>query len=88
MAVELRNRLQDGLGQPLPATLTFEYPTIEALAAYLAAEVFGFAPPFARETAEVERAGDAASVLESIEQLADEEVDRLLARRAGAGGDA
>jgi len=86
MAVELKNRLQDSVGQALPATVTFEYPSIEALAGYLAAEVFGFEPPLARETAEMELPGDAGSLLDRIEQLADEDVDRLLARRAG--GDA
>ena len=36
-AVELRNTLQSRLDAELPATLTFDYPTISALAGYLAA---------------------------------------------------
>ena len=40
MAVELRNRLGQSAGKTLPATLLFEYPTISALADYLASEVF------------------------------------------------
>lgn len=35
MAVELRNRLQTSLGTAIPASLAFDYPTIEALADYL-----------------------------------------------------
>jgi NAD(P)-dependent dehydrogenase (short-subunit alcohol dehydrogenase family)/acyl carrier protein len=36
MAVDLKTRLETALGQPLSSTLTFKYPTIEALAGYLA----------------------------------------------------
>lgn len=36
MAVELKNRLERNLGHALPATVIFNYPTIEALARYLA----------------------------------------------------
>src|SRR5690606_30701849 len=37
MAVQLRNQLGTGLGlaQPLPATLMFDHPTIDALATHL-----------------------------------------------------
>lgn len=36
MAVELRNALTRSIGQALPATLLFDYPTLEALAGHLA----------------------------------------------------
>ncbi|MEZ4737582.1 MAG: type I polyketide synthase [Caldilineaceae bacterium] len=39
MAVELRNRLQISLGCTLPTTLIFDYPSVEAMAAYLTAGV-------------------------------------------------
>jgi hypothetical protein len=35
MAVELKRRLERGVGRPLPSTLTFNYPNIGALAAFL-----------------------------------------------------
>ena len=38
MAIELRNRLTSLLGRPLSATLTFNYPTVEKLAAFFLAE--------------------------------------------------
>jgi myxalamid-type polyketide synthase MxaE and MxaD len=39
MAVELKNRLETAVGRRLPAGLTFNYPNIKALAAFLAKEL-------------------------------------------------
>ena len=39
MAVQLRVLLETGLGQTLPSTVAFEYPTIETLTTYLANDV-------------------------------------------------
>jgi acyl carrier protein len=89
MAVELRNRLGQGLGlpQPLPATLAFDYPTVEAITDYLGGTVLGIdAAAAARpEPAETPSAADGALVaamLDSLDALSDQEVDRLLAARA------
>jgi acyl transferase domain-containing protein/acyl carrier protein len=40
MAVELRNRLQSSLGCSIPASLAFDYPTVEALSDYFLNELF------------------------------------------------
>jgi acyl carrier protein len=37
-AVELAAELEDWLGRPVSATLTFDYPTVSAVATYLAAD--------------------------------------------------
>ncbi len=75
MALEFRNALSRGVGRPLPATLLFSYPAIEDVAAYLAKLLFDVA---STDAAPVPRSGS-DDVLENIEDLSDEEVERRLA---------
>jgi len=86
MAVELRNLLASGLGfeRRLPATLLFDYPSIADLVDYLAREVFSFEPPPGpgRE-APAEPSHDA---LASIEQLSEDDVERMFKERVDGGG--
>jgi acyl carrier protein len=87
MAVELRNLLGTGLAlkRKLPATLVFDYPTLEALADYVAREVLPSTtekPTVPEAPAQVEPISK-ANVIETIEDLSDEEVDRLLAEKMG-----
>jgi acyl carrier protein len=83
LAVELRNTLGGALSVSLPATLLFDYPSIEALTDYLLADVLHLdqeAQALTTEsTAEVPAA---AALVGSIESMSDEEVDRLIAARA------
>jgi hypothetical protein len=79
MAVELRNVLKADLGleDVLPATLVFDHPTVEAIARFVLRQTLGDGA-----AATVSPSGeDADSVVDRIEQLSDEEVDRLLSRR-------
>jgi acyl transferase domain-containing protein len=75
MALEFRNALSRGAGRPLPATLLFSYPAIEDVSNYLAGLLFGAvivdASPVPSNGSE--------EVLENIEDLSDEEVERRLA---------
>jgi acyl carrier protein len=82
MAVELRNLLGRGLAlkRPLPATLVFDYPTVEAIADYLARDVLKLQGEEEAEAA-VPKVEGTGVVLESIEDLSDDEVDRLLQER-------
>ena len=83
MAVELRNLLGTGLAlkRKLPATLVFDYPTLESLADYLAREVL---PATADKSALPAAAPtSAANVIATIEELSEAEVDRLWAEKMG-----
>ncbi len=44
MALELKNRIQGLSGQPLPATLAFDYPCVASLAAFLDGSLFPAEP--------------------------------------------
>ena len=44
MSVELKSLLETAVGQTLPSTLTFNYPTIDDLAEYLDTEIIAQSP--------------------------------------------
>jgi myxalamid-type polyketide synthase MxaB len=87
MAVEMRNALEVAIAAPLPTTLLFDYPTLEALAEHLT-----------QRTAEHSANGDARGSTgpdeaadSDLERMTDDEIAGLLAgelatlRRAGGG---
>jgi hypothetical protein len=92
-AVELRNLLGRGLDlkRPLPATLVFDYPTVEAIADYLSRDVLALVPAVASAgaaeatPAPATQGAGVSSLLDSLEEMSDEDVERLLAERLGGG---
>jgi NADPH:quinone reductase-like Zn-dependent oxidoreductase/NAD(P)-dependent dehydrogenase (short-subunit alcohol dehydrogenase family)/acyl carrier protein len=91
MAVELRNVLKADLALEggLPATLVFDYPTVEAIAVYLGQTVLGL-PASGPEPGGSPESADPASradgVLSRVELLSDDEVDRMLGERLRSAG--
>ena len=81
LAVELRNVIGTALGRTLPATLLFDHPTLDALADHLLAQLGGGGSA-AVEQGVPAVAEPAPGLVESIEDLSDEEVERQLAERA------
>jgi NAD(P)-dependent dehydrogenase (short-subunit alcohol dehydrogenase family)/acyl carrier protein len=82
MSVELRKRLERGAGRRLPSTLTFNYPNIAALAAFLQRELVVSAELAAAPTAlEVKRApAPAVVVTDDLDSLSEQQLEaRLLA---------
>ncbi|KQU78166.1 MULTISPECIES: beta-ketoacyl reductase [unclassified Rhizobacter] len=74
MALELRNRLEPLHGKPLSATLTWNYPTVEVLVAFLAGEQ----EPMAAAPAAL---AAAAPVLAAVAELSGGDAARLLRKR-------
>src|SRR5262245_14157547 len=76
MALELKNRLQKGLGTEIRVTAVFNYPTIEALSGHLLKDVLF--PAAAGSGAEpVPERAPVDSALSRIRALSEEEVDQL-----------
>ena len=67
--------LEDWLDLRLPPTLVWDYPSIDAMAEHLMAQLGGAASPAAATPA---APADAASLLESLDSLSEAEIDALL----------
>jgi hypothetical protein len=81
MAVELRNVLGASIARTLPATLLFDYPTIDALTTCLLDLLVEPEENAVRPAVNQPNAGTAAGVIDQLDELSDEEIDRLLAAR-------
>jgi acyl transferase domain-containing protein/acyl carrier protein len=81
MSVELRRRLEQGVGQPLPSTLTFNYPNVSALATFINGQLqssIAATEPVAESSVPV---AVVVPANEALDSLSDEELEaRLLAR--------
>jgi len=81
-AVELVNNLQNNLGGSLPATLIFEYPTIDDLSKYLAKEILLLEPITTSDSGSHNDNGTQQSEMVSkLEKLSEEEAEALLIKK-------
>ncbi len=83
MAVELKNALDEATGENLPATIAFEYPTIDAIASYLLKDVLPLASEASEDVSMPEVAASAESAAEELDfpdldELSEEELEALL----------
>jgi acyl transferase domain-containing protein/acyl carrier protein len=91
MAVDVSQRLKIDVDRDLPATLLFDYPTVETLAGYLATEVYNLPTPPERigthRSPASSAADDLARTAAAIEDLGDDEVEALLLARLERTGE-
>lgn len=84
-SMKLGERLQTDFGTQLPVTLIFETPNIEALTDYLAKEVLGWNDGFGEPVETSPKQSETPhQLLEQIQDLSDDEVDRLLGKTSEA----
>ena len=91
MAVELRSRLQSGLGCELPATVAFDHPSIAALAEHLLGQVLNFDTASAKRSAPEQAAllphsSAAEQETADLDTLSETELESLLSDKLRAFG--
>ena len=80
MAVEMRNRLSSALGRPLPSTLLFNYPSLDALTTFVVKSFDESVIESRPEPASVAQPVP-ANVAEDLDALTEDEVADLLAEK-------
>jgi acyl transferase domain-containing protein/NADPH:quinone reductase-like Zn-dependent oxidoreductase/SAM-dependent methyltransferase/acyl carrier protein len=80
LAIELRNVVGAAIGRTLPATLLFDYPTIDDLSAYLLTALFPDAADSAA-TDVVTPTETPAALIDDLAAMSDDEVERLFAEK-------
>jgi NAD(P)-dependent dehydrogenase (short-subunit alcohol dehydrogenase family)/predicted O-methyltransferase YrrM/acyl carrier protein len=77
LAIELRSRLQKVVEAKLPATLVFDYPSVEAITAYLANDIL----KLSNDTSEAQPTAEALpapTVVNDLTALTEEALEKLL----------
>ena len=84
MSVELKRRLEALIGRSLPASVTFDYSTVERLSAHLFEQLHPVSTGKPKEEP-VAQPTETTDLLEMIEGLSDEEATNLLQQRSQSG---
>jgi len=79
LSIEIRGRLEKALDYSLPATLLFDYPTLETLAQYLSKNVLGIITDNDTNTEQdLLLDDDLAALLTNIDQISDTDIQQQL----------
>jgi acyl carrier protein len=79
MAIELKNVLQSQLGKPLPSTIIFEYPTVDALTNYLARDVLALELTTAEQPQP--QSPTRPDAMERLKDLSERDLEDLLVKK-------
>jgi hypothetical protein len=85
MSVDLKSRLEASVGQPLPTTLTFNYPSVSAIAEYLTAQVLRTEAPLPG-AAPARTAPAPMAPAGAADELSEDELASLLAAKLARMG--
>ena len=80
MAIELKNSIDNAIGKNLPATLVFNYPSIDAISDYILKDILKLNDQEENKE-EISGNEEENSTLEEIENLSDEEAEALLLKK-------
>ncbi|MEW6733889.1 MAG: acyl carrier protein, partial [Acidobacteriota bacterium] len=87
-SIELKKSLENSLGSTIPATIAFEYPTLETLTQYLAKDIFSLAMPSHtdshKDRVSNQRVVYSDDYREELEHLSKSEIEALLAYELAA----
>ena len=91
LSIEVRSRLEKTLECPLPATLLFDYPTVETLAEYLSKTVLGCTPAIT-ETPTTDQHNvllddDLADLFSDLDQISDSDIQQQLVSKKRKTGE-
>ena len=73
-ALELKTKLQESLGRPIPSTLVFDHPSVTRIAQYLLSEILHLSVP----SDSPQQSSVSADKVAAIESMSDEETEAVL----------
>jgi acyl carrier protein len=73
-ALELKTKLQESLGRPIPSTLVFDHPSVTRIAQYLLSEILHMSVP----SDSPQQSSVSADKVAAIESMSDEETEAVL----------
>ncbi len=85
MGLEIKKIIDVAIGKNLPATMVFNYPTIDALSEYLLSDVLHLQNGLETKLEESEDENKEDDLIKEVEDLTEEEAEKLLLEKLNSG---